>query len=392
MICKKEKCTGCGLCSVICPHNAIIMKEDNEGFIYPSIDKMKCVNCGLCINKCPSNNIKIKNNKPKVFYMTWSKDKNTVKESSSGGVFVEIAKSILKKGGVIIGCEMNNNEIKHIVVENENDLKKIVGSKYVQSDITKILKIIKKYVNENKIILFSGCPCQVAAIKNLFPMYKNLFTIDLICHGVPAWSFFKKYISEIEEKENSKIIRYIFRKKNKEWRKYRVEYEFENGKVVNKLAMKDPYMACFLNYAIYREACYNCKYSNITRIGDITLGDYSGVSTVEAPKEAIKNGISSCIINNEKGRMLFEDIKEYICYEKKDIDLLIKTNKNLSEPSNRPESRNYIFKDKLNVSELQKKYCKYKKTSLIVNELLSVSLQNKLRKLVKKNEKNSVFK
>lgn len=382
MICDKNKCSGCGLCEIICPKQAIKLKKNNEGFLYPTIDKTKCINCNLCKRKCPSINY-INENDKNDFYMAWSKNKKIVRSSSSGGIFTEIASTILEDNGIVVGCEIKNNELEHIVIKKTNELDKIKGSKYIQSDIRKVLPIIKESLSNKIKVLFCGCPCQVAAVNNYVSKEekKYLYTIDIICHGVAPTPFFKKHIGELEKKYNSKLVKYIFRNNSKEWRKYVVEYNFESNKKIQKLAIEDPYMACYLKCAIYRESCYNCKYSKIPRIGDITLGDYSGVDVKTVPKHAIKDGISAIIINSEKGLELFKIINKNLIYKRQDINDLIKTNKNLISPCERPKSRDKIFKDNLPISELQKKYCKYKLTSRIVNHIFSVETQNKLRKM-----------
>lgn len=385
MICDK-KCIGCGICTKVCQKNAIRMVQDKYGFYYPQVDEELCVNCGLCEIKCPINSFKRTNFQYPETYMCWSNDEKIVKESSSGGIFTEISKYVLKHNGCVVACEMNADfECKHIIVKTEKDLMKVRGSKYTQSSMVEVVDKVKEKLDKKQIVLFCGCPCQVAALKKFVGKeYENLYTADLICHGVSSNEFFKKYISELEKKYNKKIIEYKFRSNKKEFRKYVVKYVFEGGKKKYKLAINDSYMACYLKCAIYREACYDCQFNGFPRVGDITLGDYSGVSKNEVPKYAIKNGISCCLINNEKGQTLFNEIKSNIFFEKKDIEKMLKTNRNIINSSIRPSYRDDILNYKDNIEVAQRKFCKYKLSSRIVNKLLSVDFQNRIREVLNK--------
>lgn len=386
MICDKKDCTGCGMCKAICPKHAIKMKEDIHGFKYPEIDSSKCVNCNLCSRNCPINNTKRNNNTNPLAYMAWSLNTEVLSESSSGGVFTELAKIILNKGGCIVGSQLNENFIcEHIIINEENELNKLRGSKYVQSDMEKVFQIVKEKLNNNKEVLFCGCPCQVAAIKNFIGKNdEKLYTIDLICHGVPSNKIFKDYIKELEKKYNKKVTGFNFRKNIKEWRKYFVEYTFDDNSKVQKLAIEDSYMACYLKCSIYRESCYNCKFNNFPRMGDITLGDYSGVDSNEATKSAIKNGISCCIINNNKGNILFEQVKEKIYYEKKDIEKIINSNRNIVQSSIKHPNRGKLLNSKKPLSISQKELCAYKKSSILINKIFNVNTQNIIRKVIGK--------
>lgn len=48
----KDECCGCMACYSICPTSAIIMKPDEEGFLYPVIDASLCVRCYKCMLVC----------------------------------------------------------------------------------------------------------------------------------------------------------------------------------------------------------------------------------------------------------------------------------------------------------------------------------------------------
>ena len=190
----KNNCTGCRMCEQICPVNAIKMIENKEGFIEPVIDKTKCINCGLCSKRCPQlNEIKREDYKMEV-YAAKNKNIEEQKSSSSGGVFSVLANYVLENNGIVFGCAFNDNLIaEHIGIEDKNELYKLRGSKYVQSNTKNTFKDVKENLENSRMVLYSGTPCQIAGLKQfLGKEYDNLYTVDLVCHGVPSPKLFKK--------------------------------------------------------------------------------------------------------------------------------------------------------------------------------------------------------
>lgn len=184
-IISKSFCTGCGCCCNVCPKNAISMKIDNDGFRYPVIAKEKCVDCGLCKKKCPVFS-KTKAKEINECYAAYNKNDEVLMLSSSGGIFYLLALSILKENGIVIGAMFDNNKLVHMIVDNKKDLVKLMGSKYLQSNMDDIYKKVKIEVQSRK-ILFVGTPCQVAGLKSYVGEdNENLICVDLICHGVPS--------------------------------------------------------------------------------------------------------------------------------------------------------------------------------------------------------------
>ena len=227
---KKSECSGCTACKCSCPKNAIEMIYDEEGFQYPFINKEKCIECGLCYNICP--NI-IKNEENTIIEAHGAKHKNEIERftSRSGGVFVAISDYILELGGVIYGAELNDRfEVEHgrAIIKEQRD--KFKGSKYIQSDMKNIILDIKKDLQNGKKVLFSGTPCQVAGVKAAIPKkyYDNLNTCDLICHGVPSKRVFRDFLRYIENKENKRIKRFIFRDKRFGWNSHFETFIFED--------------------------------------------------------------------------------------------------------------------------------------------------------------------
>lgn len=203
----KSDCCGCTACFSACKHNAIILKRDQEGFIYPNIDKEKCTNCRLCEKVCPIIHYK---NEPKIgtpqIFAAINNNLEQYMQSSSGGIFILLCKYILSQKGIICGAIYDEKfNVKHSFAETLEECKAFQGSKYVQSDIVNIYPKIKTILQTGTLVLFSGTPCQVAGLKlYLRKNYENLFTIDLICHGVPSPLAFQDYLSFIKGKRQIK--------------------------------------------------------------------------------------------------------------------------------------------------------------------------------------------
>lgn len=344
----KIKCCGCGLCSFKCPKHAITMKEDEYGFIYPYIDKTKCINCGICKKVCQYDK---KNNEISYnikTYAAFSNDSKILNSTASGGIFTSIAKSFIEDNGVVFGCSLikENNDfiVKHIKVDKIKDLEKLKGSKYVQSDITNIYEEILKELKEGKKVLFSGTPCQVASIKSIVNS-SCLYTIDIICHGVPSNKMFNDYINFLNETKNIRIYNYKFRDKKKGWGLYYCYYYYDLKKekysYVCEPAFKSSYYQMFLDSYTYRENCYNCPYANDRRVGDITIGDYWGI-VIEHPElissDGIKpeKGVSCIIVNSIKGEYLLNYYNNNFVIYYSDYNKVKKHNHQLNHSSRKP--------------------------------------------------------
>ena len=342
----RKDCCGCSACAQKCPAKAIVMKEDKEGFSYPNIDKNKCINCGLCIKVCPQLTYqeKKKENFP-IAYACYNHDDNELLKSSSGGFFSAIADYVLESKGIIIGAAFDKNLIlKHIAINDKEDLYKLRGSKYIQSNINEMYKRAEEELKNNKTVLFTGTPCQIAGLKAyLMKDYEKLITADLVCHGVPNQKLFSKYIEYLENKYKSKIKSFNFRSKEKRGWGLTARIETENGKIIDKNSSFDPYYNAFLQCETYRENCYRCKYTSYYRTSDITMADYWGILSVH-PEFYSEKGVSLILINTEKGEKVFNIISNRINYIKTDIDKAKQKNMNLKRPSKRPEKRNYVYK------------------------------------------------
>ncbi len=339
-----KDCCGCGACHEVCPKSAITMKIDEYGYVYASIDNELCVDCGKCKGVCPA----IVNNNDKEFekkaYAGTSLDEST-KKSTSGGIFALFAKKVLAEGGVVFGTEMNESfDVQVIGIESEEELPKLQGSKYVQSNMLPAFKQIKETLKEKK-VLFCGTPCQVSALKNYIGKEnENLILVDIVCHGVPNSQMFKDEISIFQKKYKDNLSGFAFR--DKDFGQNCVgNLKFKNKDGKRTLySYSSPYYTAFLKCDIFRESCYSCAYSSTNRPGDITICDYWGVEKQEGEfhktcQEKGIVGISGIIINTKKGEELFEKSKEKLLCKESTVEKIQKENGNLVRPSTR--GRNY---------------------------------------------------
>lgn len=303
-------CNGCGLCSVVCPKQCIEMKEKPNGFLYPNVNKKDCIGCGLCIKKCPEYGI-IAREKVKQVYAAKTRDRKLITESTSGGIFGELAKSILDTGGVVYGAAyVDVDVVRHQRISNISELYKLNGSKYVQSEISSVYPMIKEDLLSSKNVLFSGTGCQIAAIRNYLPKdFNNLICVEVVCHGVPAPGLFKKYIKWLSQKGNAPVLKYQFRSKCERPTGEHSKYYYETSKGFNSgYSYEDPYYGSFLCGSILRNSCYKCSYKGRLRSGDITIGDFWGIEKTNS-KINTDSGISLVMINTEKGNSMFEPLK-----------------------------------------------------------------------------------
>lgn len=373
----QKNCYGCELCINVCPKNAIYMKANDEGFLYPVVNNSLCIDCGICFKKCPQSvNILVE----KQNYFGFSKF-NEVLSCSSGGICTYLSKKILNLGGYICGCVYNDEfKVIHIVTNSSNDIEKMKNSKYVQSTIGECYKKIKKLLESN-IVLFIGTPCQVLAIKNFIGDNKNLFTIDLICHGVSSPLLFEHYIKYLEKKNNSFLTSFNFRyKKNGIWGQI-IKYSFANGriKIVNR--EYDKYGSDYKNRVNYRESCYSCKFSFLdSRPGDITVGDFWGID--EKNLHYDKSGVSCFAVNSKKGEFLKKLIDNSLCFQISKENILYKQDA-LNGPTIRPKERDFYYNN-IDNTFFKKKKQPRKKLSTIVSYFIPSKIKKIIKKVMKK--------
>lgn len=291
------RCTGCFACQNACPHDAISFNEHNEGFYYPSIDAKRCVNCGICDKICPRV-VSTERYTMKAAYYGWSNDVKTREQSSSGGLFAELAQLILTDGGCVYGAAFNYaNEIRlETYSTDEVPLLELLKSKYVQSYVGEAFRNIKTQLKSGRKVLFCGTPCQVEGLRAyLGNDYKNLLLVDFICHGVPSMDLLRKHLNMLKL---TGIREINFRPKVSSWVDY---FLIKHSKGERKIHwMLDEYFYSFEKNKNIRQACMNCEYCNGARSADITLADFWGIHKY-APEEYDPKGISLILCNTDKG-------------------------------------------------------------------------------------------
>lgn len=312
-----QNCTGCGACVNVCPHQAILMTENAEGFLYPTIDSEKCVNCGLCYQRCPSCHPVFKNIEEPDCYAAAAGD-GLRQESSSGALFPVLAEYVLDHNGYVCGAAWNkDNAVEHMVISDKSDLWKLRGSKYLQSDTKKVYFEIEKLLKAQKLVLFSGTSCQVAGLNAfLVEDYDNLLTVDIVCHGVPSPKVYKKYLSELVSDKNEKVLNTNFRDKVNGWNPNLVTTTTTTVAEYTYPAKEDTYMSAFLQNICLRRSCGACLFAKFPRQADITLGDFWGIDKYSKKLNDGK-GTSLVLLNTKKGEDYFKRIQKELLFAKK---------------------------------------------------------------------------
>lgn len=343
---KKNECCGCTACMNICQKHAIKMKSDEEGFLYPEIDKDKCIECGLCKKVCAFQNGYTTDNSLKEIevYATKNKSDEVRKHSSSGGMFYSIAEYVLNNNGIVYGVVFDEDfHASHTRTDDMNGIEKMMGSKYSQSNLGKIYDEVKKDLQEEKIVLFTGTPCQVAGLNRfLYDVDKsNLILVDIICHGTPSPKLFHEYIEFLEKKRKRKIKNYYHRSKIKGWN-HTEAILYVGDKLDYKSRISQTWKRIFYTDLALRPSCYSCKYTNINRPGDITIADFWGIQLYD--KEfADDKGVSLTIINTSKGEKIFKEIKNNLEISERKIDEAINKNPQLKQPIHIDENNRKSF-------------------------------------------------
>ena len=324
----KQYCSGCSACKNICAHKAIQMQEDNEGFFYPWVDEDKCVNCGLCSKICPiDNNVENADNEQHS-YIGITNNQHFYTESATIGVCTMLTEHILSMGGCVYGVELNESDWKayHVCINSLDEINRIRNSKYLQSNTVNTFEDVKIKLREGKLVLYIGTPCQIAGLKAyLRKDYENLYTVDIICHGVFSPKLMPLEAEYWQTKFQSKIHNFRFRSKRvyKEANHGMVNFDLESGDHIERHASASPSYHCFAysgdgnNYNL-RPSCYACKFRSALRYGDITVGDpwfvnYAKVKNKEIVK--FKGAKSIFSANTAKGKFLLDEISEFLIKE-----------------------------------------------------------------------------
>ena len=362
----RDKCTGCSACMNICPYSAITMEEDIGGFKYPKIDKEKCRHCGLCDKVCELTNCRPKTVPIRALGIK-NKNEQIRATSTSGGAFYSMANYFLEQGGVVYGAAFDECwNVKHIRCSNAEQLKKLQRSKYVQSDLGSTFQDVESELKKGKKVLFSGTACQCSGLLSLLDVRKinreNLFTCDLVCHGVPSPQIWKEYV---QFRERKCAIRNIdFRNKQKGWRDFRILLEYENGKRKTFRQNEDYFLVLFFHNYILRTCCHSCLYSQVERLTDFTLGDFWGIENVD-PNFSDDKGISVIFANSKKGDSIIDAISNNYTMISTAIDSVVQGQPNLRRPTPQNSRANEFWNDYQNKRDFKYLIQKYADATVI---------------------------
>ncbi len=302
---QESKCTGCGSCYSSCPKKAIMMRSDGMGFYYPDINENLCTECGNCMRVCPSFQKLDEKVLPSFLYAAYAKE-NVKMESASGGIFPLLAREILKEGGAVCGCGWNERFVaEHQIIRKEEEIEKLQGVKYVQSDTKNIYEQVRKLLEEGKTVLFCGTPCQTAGLLREIKQKERLITVDFDCMGVSSPQIFEKYKKEILKEKPIRTI--SFRKKRVSGWFSAMAVEFEDGSIYHRSKDQDILLRGYFEKLDIRQCCETCQYRGWNRVSDLTLADFWGIEQYDR-EFAHKTGVSAVFVNTEKGKQLFHSI------------------------------------------------------------------------------------
>ncbi len=320
---QKDMCSGCTACKSICPKNAIEMVRDEEGFLYPKVNEEKCIDCGLCKKVCPILNKKeLIEYKQKGYIFQNGKEKIR-KESTSGGFFTAIAEYIINQKGIVYGAAFDQKyKVMHCRVEKEDELQKFRNSKYVQSNIANTFKEVKKDLDENKIVLYSGTICQIEGLKSYLKKdYENLITVDVVCRAVPSPLLWEKYFEYKAKNKNIKKV--MFREKFYGYKYSNLTMYDENKNIYHNGVETDPYLRAFFSNIACRPSCYKCSFKNQFHKADFTIWDCFEVEKYDKSFDDDK-GTTRVLLNTQKAIEFFDKIKVNHKYKEIEVDKLIK--------------------------------------------------------------------
>lgn len=330
-IADENKCTGCGGCAAVCPENAITMTKNRQGFFIPEVNGGKCTLCGKCLETCISENPVYQNDPSPECYAVMADDQ-TRNASSSGGMFSLAAEYIIDKGGYVCGAAFTDDfSVEHIIISNKENIPKLRGAKYIQSNVKNIYSDIKTLLENGNTVLFTGVPCQIAALNAyLGKPYDNLYTMDIVCGGITSQKVFDKYHQDILG--GKKITELNFSDKKKFGWNSCVSAVFEDGTKYSASKQSDPYAAAFTHSLSKNIACAKCKANALPRQSDMTTGDFWGISLTDTSMND-KKGTSIVLVNSPKGAALFEELKPFMKKQKAEpIDHALQNNRALSKP------------------------------------------------------------
>ena len=360
---EKNRCCGCSACVQRCPKQCIQLKEDSEGFLYPEVDQSLCIDCGLCEKVCPFLHV----DTPVQVLDVWAvknRDESERLRSSSGGVFIALAKEVIRENGVVFGAVFDEKwEVKHIHAVTLDEVYPMMGSKYLQSRIGNVYKEAESYLKQGRKVLFTGTPCQLAGLrKYLRKDYPNLLAVDFLCHGVPSPKVWRKYLDEVTTRQGGgknsvlshhsngkvKIQSIDFRSKSSGWKRYSFALTLseavadgkQNTVLLSSVFYENPYMQAFLSDLSLRPSCYACPVKAGKSRSDITIADFWGIEDV-LPEFDDDRGVSLIVDFSGKGKYWLGQLNcEYVSTS---YEVAQRKNPNIMIPVEMPTYRDFFF-------------------------------------------------
>lgn len=369
----KDKCCGCTACMAICPKQCISMRQDEEGFLYPEVDKTQCIDCGMCEKVCQFLHHSPRR-EPIETVAAKCKDVSMRLASSSGGIFTMLAEAVIGQGGVVFGVRFDENwNAVHDYTETIDGLATFRGSKYMQSDMGDCYVRAKEFLESGRMVLFTGTPCQIRGLKNFLRKdYDNLLAVDVICHGVPSSKVWQKYLNETSGDCNVTSVN--FRDKRQGWRKYNISLGVISDKCLNTQEISCPvgenaYMQVFLSDLSLRPSCFGCQAKAGMSGSDLTIGDYWGIGKV-LPGFDDDTGASVIIAYTEKGKEWLGKLD----YDSRStsFEAALRNNQAIISSANKPVYRDYFFK----------RFMKTESFHSALNDTTSTTIVKRLRRLV----------
>ena len=328
-----NSCTGCGVCSVACKMQAILMQADNRGFLYPIIDESKCIGCKKCESVCPVLNKPMSCDNVKTAFVGVHKDRNVLTKSSSGGAFSAIVECW--NPDYVCGVCWNGFDAINEISEKK-DYEVFLKSKYILSDSNGIYEKAKRIIQEGYKVLFSGTPCQVAAFKNyLGDENSNVLLVDIVCHGAPSANLLKQHILELEKKKHKSVISWSFRDKTlvagKVSSRSAIVY-YSDGTSEHLEINQDAFLQLYYERIAYRVSCGNCLFAEPNRISDITICDAHHIDEVYS-ELCVDEGVSAILFHTHKAYELYEKLKSIMELRTIDYNWMVEHNQQLHCPT-----------------------------------------------------------
>lgn len=356
VLCNSDNCAYCGACASACKQKAISFKFDCYGYASPNIDDSLCIECGLCEKVCPVNNPPQAFSEHPAVYALYSKDKSTVARSSSGGVFYEFAKWTIEHGGCVFGVISHAGKVEFACASSLAEVEPMQGSKYVQAEIGDAFVMAQQLLAQGRRVLFTGTPCQIAALRNFLrkDFSDLLITLEVICHGVPSKKIFDRCMTMLGI-DASELQEVVYRDK-RIWN-FSTCIKGKSGHERPIFWKNDIYMKLFMRTLTYKPICYSCPFAQLPRFADMTMGDFWGISSSATFKEN-PYGTSVLIVNSGAGQDVWNSVKHNFTYELRNVDEAVRVNHNIVRPTPVPKQREDVLRDlfSLNKQQFVRKY------------------------------------